>query len=57
MAEYGHDVVVLEGPGAESAKALEVWIMDDETVNTNTHRSVVVDSEGDEIGDHRFEDD
>jgi hypothetical protein len=54
IATLEHDVVVLEGPFG--GDALDCWVMDDETLRTSTHRSVVIGSDGTVLGDSQLDD-
>lgn len=56
MAELGHDLVVTEGPGSMAAQAVDIWVMTPETLESDTHRSVVLDPEGEILGDTQLED-
>lgn len=54
MHELDHDVIVTEGP--TGAEALDVWVLDPESLESDTHRSVVLDAEGNTLGDSRMSD-
>ena len=47
-------IVLTEGP--VGGQALDVWIIDEESASSQTHRSVVVDTEGVILGDTRESD-
>lgn len=54
MAEFEEPVVVVETP---HGNAIDCWVIDEESRTTNTHRSVIIDQEGEVLGDHRLGDD
>lgn len=56
MADLGYDVIVTEGPNPQATQAIDVWVLDEESVGSNTHRSVVLDAEGNILGDTQMED-
>lgn len=49
MYELDEDVVVVEHP--PEAEALDVWVMDEASVNSDRHRSVVIDLSGGIVAD------
>lgn len=56
----GAPVVLFEGIGAhhpEHSSVLDVWVIDEESANSDTHRSVLIDTEGSVLGDQREHDD
>lgn len=53
----GHDVIVTEGPNSHEVRALDIWVLDEESMASNTHRSVILDSDGEILGDTQIDDD
>lgn len=49
MHELDEDVVVVEHP--PEAEAIDVWVMDATSVNSDRHRSLVIDLTGEVVGD------
>lgn len=57
--EAGEDVIITEGPRADSDPGitLDVWIIDEESASSDTHRSLILAPNGDVLGDMRLGDD
>jgi hypothetical protein len=57
LAAEGHNVILIEMPGKhEDEPPLEAWVIDDESQGSSSHRTIIVEQDGNILSDMREHD-